>query len=179
MIMLRKTFLLFAAIFAGSVAAHAQTTAPGLLARIGDPEKAVVPRNPTLTGAWMLELRRPGQTVVTPGLVTFLAEGTCIGPTADGATSPAQGVWIRVTDSKFLQKMYIFNYDEKRVLTTISKVRITVQLSGDRLTSKGTAEAVLMDRNGNEMATIPGGSYTGVRLSAEKPADFEAFLLAR
>ena len=175
--MQRTTFLLFAATFIVVATAHAQTT-PGLLERIGVPEKAVVPRNPTLTGTWMLELRRPGQTVVTPGLVTFLAEGTCIGPTADGTTSPSQGVWVRVTDGKFLQTMYIFNYDEKRVLTNISKVRITVQLSDDGLTSRGTTEAVVMDKDGREMATIPGGTYRGVRLSAEKPADFEAFLLA-
>ncbi len=176
--MQRTIFLLFgAAAFIGGAEAQAQTT-PGLLERIGVPEKAVVPRNPTLTGTWMLELRRPGQTVVTPGLVTYLAEGTCIGPTADGNTSPSQGVWVRVTDGKFLQTMYIFNYDEKRVLTTISKVRITVQLSDDGLTSKGTTEAVVMDKDGKEMATIPGGSYRGVRLTAEKPADFEAFLLA-
>ena len=168
-----SNFLLLAAITGG--AAQAQTT-PGLLDRIGVTEKALTPRNPTLTGTWMLELRRPGQTAVTPGLVTYLAEGTCIGPTADGTTSPSQGVWVRITDGKFLQTMYIFNYDDKRVLTTISKVRITVQLSDDGQTVKGTTEAVVLDKDGREMATIPGGSYRGVRLHAEKTADFEAFL---
>ena len=126
----------------------------------------------------MLELRRPGQTVVTLALITFLAEGTAIGPTADGTTSPSQGVWIRVTDGKFLQTMYIFNYDERRVLTTISKVRITVQVSDDGLTSKGTTEVVVMSQDGRELMTIPGGSYRGVRLNAEKTGDFEAFLAA-
>ncbi len=174
--MQRMTFLLLAA-FVNIASAQAQTT-PGILDRISVPEKAIVPRNPTLTGTWMLELRRPGQTVVTLGLVTFHDEGTCIGPTADGTTSPSHGVWVRVTDGKFLQTMYIFNYDEKRVLTTISKVRITVQLSDDGLTSKGTTEAVVMNQEGNVIATIPGGSYRGVRLTAEKPADFEAFLQA-
>ena len=53
--------------------------------------------------------------------------------------------------------MYIFKYDDKRVLTTISKVRITVQLSDDGLTSKGTTEAVVMDKDGKEMVTIRGG----------------------
>ena len=167
--------LLIAVALVGS-AAYSQD--PGILSRIGVPEKAIVPRNSTLTGTWMLELRRPGQTVVTLGLITFLAEGTCIGPTADGTTSPSQGVWIRVTDGKFLQTMYIFNYDEKRVLTTINKVRITVQLSEDGLTSKGTTEVVVIDKDGREMVTIPGGSYRGVRLNAEKTADFEAFLIA-
>ena len=167
-------FLIAVAFIGG--AAYAQD--PGILSRIGVQEKAIVPRNSTLTGTWLLELRRPGQTVVTLGLVTFLAEGTCIGPTADGTTSPSQGVWIRVTDGKFLQTMYIFNYDERRVLTTISKVRITVRVSDDGLTSQGTTEAVVMDKDGRELMTIPGGSYRGVRLNAEKPADFDAFVLA-
>ena len=72
--------------------------------------------------------------------------------------------------------MYIFNYDERRVLTTISKVRITVQVSDDGQTSKGTTEAVVMSQDGRELMTIPGGSFRGVRLNAEKPADFEAFV---
>jgi len=169
--MQQSTFLLCALI--GS-AAHAQE--PGLLNRIGVPEKAVSTQNQTLTGTWLLELRRPGQAVLTPGIVTYLAEGTAIGPTADGNTSASHGVWVRVADRKFLQTMYIFNYDEKRVLTTISKVRITVQLSEDGATTKGTTEAVVLDREGREMVTIPGGSYSGVRLTAERPADFEAFL---
>ena len=53
--MQRTIFLLFgAAAFIGSAEAQAQTT-PGLLERIGVPEKAVAPRNPTLTAqalAW-------------------------------------------------------------------------------------------------------------------------------
>ena len=167
--------LLLSVAFIGG-AAYSQT--PGILDRINVPEKVITPRNPTLTGTWLLELRRPGQTVVTLGLITFLGEGTCISPTADGTTSPSQGVWIRVTDGKFLQTMYIFNYDEKRVLTTINKVRITVQLSEDGLTSKGTTEVVVIDKEGREMITIPGGTYRGVRLNAEKTADFEAFLVA-
>ena len=167
--------LLLSVAFIGG-AAYSQT--PGILDRINVPEKVIAPRNPTLTGTWLLELRRPGQTVVTLGLITFLGEGTCIGPTADGTTSPSQGVWIRVTDGKFLQTMYIFNYDEKRVLTTINKVRITVQLSEDGLTSKGTTEVVVIDKEGRAMITIPGGTYRGVRLNAEKTADFEAFLVA-
>lgn len=160
-----------------TAAAQAQNT-PSILDRIGVPEKAIVPRNSTLTGTWLLELRRPGQSVVTLGMATYLAEGTVIGPTADGNTSPSQGVWIRVTDGKFLQTIYLFNYDDKRALTTISKVRITVQVSDDGLTAKGTTEAVVLNPEGRELATIPGGSFRAVRLTAEKPADFEAFLLA-
>ena len=39
----------------------------------------------------------------------------------------------------------------------------------------GTTEVVVMNREGNVMATIPGGTYTGVRLSPEIPADFYDF----
>jgi len=167
-------FLIAVALVGG--AAYAQD--PGILSRIGVPEKAIIPRNSTLTGTWMLELRRPGQTAVTLGMATYLAEGTVIGPTADGNTSASHGVWIRVTDGKFLQTVYIFNYDERRVLATISKVRITVRVSDDGQTSQGTTEAVVMDKDGRELMTIPGGSYRGVRLNAEKPGDFEAFVAA-
>ena len=170
-----SNLLILAAVLGG--AAYPQS-APGLLERIGVPDKALTPRNPTLTGTWMLELRRPGQTLVTAGLVTYFAEGTCIGPTADGNTSPSQGVWVRITDGKFLQTMYVFTYDANRALTTISKVRVNVQLSDDGLTAKGTTEAVVLDKDGKEIATIPGGSYRAVRLTAEKPADFEAFVLS-
>lgn len=63
----------------------------------------------------MLELRRPGQTVVTLGMATYLAEGTVIGPTADGNTSASHGTWIRITDGKFLQTVYIFVSDHVKM----------------------------------------------------------------
>src|SRR5688572_26325365 len=129
------------------------------LAESSSLKKSIVPRNPTLTGTWMLELRRPGQTFVTLGMATYLAEGTVIGPTADGNTSASHGTWIRITDGKFLQTVYIFGYDEKRVLTTISKVRINVRLSDDGQTAQGTTEAVVLDKDGRELMTIPGESY--------------------
>ena len=49
------------------------------------------------------------------------------------------------------------------------------QLSQDGQTVSGTTEAVVMNRDGNVMATIPGGTYSGVRLSPEIPADFYDF----
>ena len=100
--------LLFAVAFIGG-AAYSQT--PGILDRINVPEKVIAPRNPTLSGTWMLELRRPGQTVVTLGMATYLAEGTVIGPTADRNTSASHGTWIRITDGKFVQTVYIFVSD--------------------------------------------------------------------
>jgi hypothetical protein len=50
--------------------------------------------------------------------------------------------------------VFIFNYDANRVLTTIAKVRINLQVSLDGHTSKGTAEVVVMDR---APVTLAGG----------------------
>jgi hypothetical protein len=156
----------------GAIRAEAE----GLLERINTAERAVPALNQTLSGTWMLELRPPGVPITVPAVVTYLAEGTAIGPTSDGNLSNSQGVWIRVADRKFLQTMYIFIYDEKRVLTGIQKVRISVQLSLDGRTIKGITDRILMDKDGNETATFTGGVVTGVRLMAEKTADFDAFL---
>lgn len=71
--------------------------------------------------------------------------------------------------------MFILNFNDSQVLTTITKVRINVQLSPDGQTLSGTTEAVILDREGKVMATLPGGTYSGVRLSPEKPGDFDAF----
>jgi hypothetical protein len=41
--------------------------------------------------------------------------------------------------------------------------------------SKGTQEIVLLDPTGKMLATIPGGTFTGVRLTPEIPSDFYEF----
>ena len=150
--------------------------AQGLLDRINTVDKAVPTVAQTLTGTWMLELRPPGVPITVPAIVTYLAEGTAIGPTSDGNLSNSQGVWVRVGDRKFLQTMYIFLFDEKRVLSGIQKVRISIQLSLDGRTAKGATDRVLLDKQGNETATFIGGTFTAVRLMTEKTAGFEAFL---
>jgi hypothetical protein len=71
--------------------------------------------------------------------------------------------------------MFVFNFDASRALTTIFKVRINGQVSPDGLTVKGTTELVIMDPTGKVLNTVPGGTYTGVRLSPEIPADFYDF----
>ena len=164
--------IVFATLFA--IAAQAQ----GLQETLSTPEKAVPVVHQTLEGAWMTELRRPTQPATqapTPNLVTFFANGTVQGSAADGAQTSAHGVWVRVGDRKFLQTMYVFNFNEVRVLTTIMKVRINTQLSPDGQTVKGTTEVVVMDRDGRVMATLPGGTYSGFRLKAEIPGDFYTF----
>jgi hypothetical protein len=40
-------------------------------------------------------------------------------------------------------------------------------------------EDLIMDRDGRVMATLPGGTYSGVRLKAEIPGDFYAFQTAQ
>ena len=108
-----------------------QAQSPSLLDRINAPDKIVPSISQTLTGTWMLELRPAGVPIVAPAIVTYLAEGTAVGPTSDGNHSNSQGVWVRVGDRKFIQTMFIFFFDEKRVINGMQKVRIAVSLSAD------------------------------------------------
>ncbi|HZO53235.1 MAG TPA: hypothetical protein VFB63_10980 [Bryobacteraceae bacterium] len=172
--MQRSTFLISAALIASAAQAQAQT----LLEKIRTPDKAVPVVNQTLEGVWLTELRRPGQPAeqpTLPNLVTYHPNGTVVGHSADAAQTSAHGVWVRVGDRKFLQTMFVFNFNENRVLTTITKVRVNVQLSPDGQSLRGTQEVVVMNRDGNVMATIPGGTHTGVRLTPEIPGDFYEF----
>lgn len=84
----------------------------------------------------------------TLNLITFHADGTSIASNADGTQATNHGGWIRVGDRKFLQTMYLFNFDVSRALTTVFKVRINAQLSADGQTIKGTTELVMMDPTG-------------------------------
>lgn len=170
----RSTLLIFAALTASTAQVYAQ----GLLQTITTPEKAVATVNQTLEGTWLLELRRPGQPATLPptlNLITFQPDGTAIASNGDGTQSTNHGVWVRVGDRKFLQTMFVFTFNETRVLTTITKVRINAQVSPDGQTVKGTTEVVVLAPDGRVMATIPGGTYSGVRLSPEIPADFYDF----
>src|SRR5262245_45070641 len=124
--MQRINFLISAALVAS--AAHVQ--AQGILETIRTPDKAVAVVNQTLEGVWLLELRRPGEPLTQPpvlNLVTFHPNGTVVAQSADGAQTSAHGIWVRVGDRKFLQTMYVFNFNENRVLATITKVRVNAQ----------------------------------------------------
>ncbi len=170
-----KHFTLFVLSLAGALA---QAPAPGIQAAINVPEKAVPSVNQTLEGTWLLELRRPGAPptlLPTLNVITFLPNGTAIASTGDGTQATNHGLWIRVGDRRFMGTMYTMVFNEARVFTSMTKVRINTLLSADGKTVKGTTEVAVLDRDGKVMATIPGGTYTGVRLSAEIPADFYAF----
>lgn len=172
--MKHSTLFVFAALI-GS-AAHVQ--AQGLLQAIITPEKAVGVVNQTLEGTWLSEIRPAGLPAAAPpilNVITFHSDGTVAASSSDGNQSAAQGVWVRVGDRKFLLTLFIFNYDASRALTTIVKARINIQLSLDGQTIKATNEAVIMDRTGRVMATLPGGTGTAVRLSPEIPGDFYDF----
>ncbi|MEJ1934379.1 hypothetical protein WDZ92_29635 [Nostoc sp. NIES-2111] len=141
-------------------------------------DKAVPTVHQTLQGTWLSELRRASPTGLQPpipSLLTFLADGTSLASPADGTQSAVHGMWIRVGDRKFLGTAFFFNFNESRVLTTITKLRINYQLSADGKTLTGTTEAVVMDRNGRVLATTPGSTITMVRLSPEIPGDFYEF----
>ena len=165
-------------ILVAGIASTAPVNAQSILDTIGTPDKVVAAVNQVLEGTWLQELRRPGQPATQPpvlNLGTYHPDGTVAASAADGTQGTAHGVWVRVGDRKFLQTMFVFNFDANRVLTTIFKVRINVLLSLDGQTANGTTELVIMDRDGNVMATIPGGTYSGVRLSPEMPGDFYDF----
>jgi hypothetical protein len=170
----RFTLLVFAALIGSTVPAQAQ----GLLQTIITPEKAVGVVNQSLEGTWLSEVRPAGLPPAAPpilNLVTFNPDGTMMLSASDGNQGVGHGVWVRVGDRKFLMTLFFFNYDASRVLTTIVKARVNLQLTLDGQTNKSTNEVVIMDRTGKVMATIPGGTGTAVRLSPEIPADFYDF----
>jgi len=62
-----------------------------------------------------------------------------------------------------------------RALATILKIGGNIQLASDGQTVSGTQEVVVMNRDGRTMATAPGGTFTGVRLSPEIAGDCYEF----
>src|SRR5205085_6038065 len=140
--MQRSTLLIFAALIANG--AHLQ--AQGLLQTITTLEKVVPVVNQILEGTWLLELRRPGQPAGQPPvskLIVFHPDGTVID--AGSSVGSALGLWVRVGDRKFLQTMFTLNFNESQVLTTVTKVRINVQMSQDGHTMSGTIEVVILN----------------------------------
>jgi hypothetical protein len=172
--MQRSTLLLFAALITGT--GHVQ--AQGLPQTIIAPDKAVPAVNQTLSGTWLSELQRPGPAgtlPVIPAIVSFSPDGGWISSPADGTQTATQGMWIRVGDRKFLGSGFFFVFNESRVLTTITKLRINYQISEDGKTLKGTTEAVIFSPDGLVLSTLAGASFTMVRLSPEIPGDFYDF----
>jgi hypothetical protein len=171
--MQRFTFAVLTILITSTTVAQAQS----LLDTIRTPDKAVPVVNQSLTGTWLQELLLPGQApgTGTLNLVTFQPDGTLVSIGSDGNRSPAFGLWIRVGDRKFLQTNFLFNYDQNRVLSNVTKVRANAQLSTDGQTMTMVAEIVVMDRTGKVLATTPGGTVKGIRLSLEIPADFYDF----
>jgi len=172
--MKQSTLLVLAALIGSTAPVQAQ----GLLQSIITPDKAVASVNQTADGTWLSEIRLPGLPAEAPpvlNLSTLSPNGTFIASGSDGTQGVHHGVWARVGDRKFVMTVFNFNYDANRVLTTITKIRINLQVSLDGHSSKGTSEVVVMDRNGRVLTTIPGGTVAGVRLSPEIPADFYDF----
>ena len=166
--------LILAVQLAGLASAHAQSL--GELIRT--PDKSVPAVTQTLEGTWLYELRRGGQPATQPPvllLIQFKPDGSIVASAGDGTQSSHHGIWLRVGDKKFLITTFLFSFNETRALTTIIKVRGNVQLSGDGATVRGTQEIVLMNRDGAVMTTIPGGTFTGTRLTSEVPGDFQEF----
>ena len=122
--------------------------------------------------------RSGGQPATQPPvllLIQFNGDGGITAAAADGSQTSHHGVWLRVGDRKFLITTFLFGFNESRALSGITKIRANVQLSADGQTAKGTQEVVVLDREGKAMATIPGGIFTGTRLTPEIPGDFHEF----
>ena len=172
--MKRVALLISSVLIAGTTHMQAQ----GLGEVIRTPEKAVPVVNQTLSGTWLYELRRGGQPATVPPvllLIQFDGNGKITASAAEGTQNSHHGNWLRVGDRKFLITTFAFSFNESRAFTTILKIRGNVQLSVDGQTVKGTQEVVVMDREGKVMATVPGGTFTGVRLTPEIPGDFHNF----
>jgi hypothetical protein len=170
--MRRIALFISAVLIAGT--AHIQAQGPGEMIQIPDKAVPVV----HLEGTWLYELRRGGQPAAQPPvllLIQFHSDGRITASAADGAQSSHHGEWLRVGDHRFLITTFLFSFNESRALTNIIKVRANVQLNGDGQTAKGTQEIVLLDPTAKVLATIPGGTFTGVRLALERPGDFEDF----
>lgn len=143
------------------------------------PDKAVPVVNQALSGTWMFELRRGGQPSTQPPvllIIQFNGDGGITAAAGDGSQSAHQGAWLRVGDRRFLLSTFLFNFNDARSLTGITKIRANVQLSADGQTAKGTQEVVALDSSGKTLATIPGGTFTGTRLTPEIPGDFYSFV---
>lgn len=172
--MQRIALLILAFLTAGTTRMQAQ----GLGEVLRAPEKAVPVVNQKLEGTWLYEVRRGGQPATQPPvllLIQFHSDGTITASAADGTQSSHHGEWLRVGDHKFLFTTFLFTFNESRAFTNIIKVRGNAQLSADGQTVKGTQEVVLMDRDGKVIATIPGGTFTGTRLTPEIAGDFHDF----
>lgn len=157
-----------------SLTASAQTLGD----RLRDTEKAVPVVNQTVDGTWLFELRRGGAPAEQPPvllIIQFLSNGSITAAAGDGSQSAHQGIWLRVGDRKFLITTFLFGFDANRALSGITKVRGNIQLSEDGKTMRGTQEIVALAPDGRVLATIPGGTFTGTRLSQEVPGDFQDF----
>jgi hypothetical protein len=172
---MRRIVLLVSAVL---IAATTHVQAQGLGEVIRTPDKAVPVVNQNLEGTWLYELRRGGQPATQPPvllLIQFHADGRITASASEGTQSSHHGEWLRVGDHKFLVTTFLFSFNEGRAFTNILKIRASVQLSRDGQTATGTQEVVLLDPTGRVLATIPGGTFTGVRLTPEIPGDFYDF----
>lgn len=168
----RFMFLISTGLIIGS--AGAQDLGRGLQT----PERSVPAVNQTLDGTWLYQIRRGGQPADQPPtllMIQFKADGSVAASSADGTQSSHYGIWLRVGDRKFLLTTFLFSFNETRALATIIKIRGNIQLSTDGATASGTQEVVLMNAQGAVMATIPGGTFTGTRLTSEVAGDFQEF----
>jgi len=167
-------------ICAGLSGAACYSQDPGLLGSIVTPDRAVSTTNQTLTGAWSSLGRRAGPPGMpnpppAPVFFAFHSDGTLTGGGA-ASDSALIGVWMRVADRKFLVTYFAINYNEARAIVSIAKIRMTTQMDSEGRMLQGNQEVLVVDPEGKVLFTALGGTHAMVRLTVEKPADFDAFL---
>lgn len=153
---------------------------PSLLDTIITADRALSPIHQSLTGTWAAQGRRaapPGTPIPPPAPLFFVfhSDGTLTG-SGSGADATFSGIWLRVADRKFLVTYFTFNYNDARAVVSIAKIRMTTQIDTDGRTLQGNQEVLVVDPDGKVLFTALGGTHSMVRLAAEKPADFDAFL---
>ena len=168
---------IFLALLASAAAFSQEST---LLDKITTPDRVINPFDKSLTGTWIALGRRaapPGTTIPPPAPIsfTFHSDGTVTGAGA-GNDSTLVGVWLKITERKFLINYLAFNYNPAREVVSIAKIRMTTQLDAEGRTLQGNQEVLVVDPDGKVLFTALGGSHTMTRFAIEKPADFDAFL---
>ena len=127
-------------------------------------EPGMNPAGQQLQGTWLMKLTLPGQPPA-PQLVTYNSDGSSLSSAPGGPTQ--HGVWVRIGDRSFATTIYGYRYDDKGVFAGMIKIRAALQLSDtlDRL--DGTAEADVLDPDGNVLISFGGITFTQKRIGVE------------
>lgn len=134
--------------------------------------------NNDLTGTWSGTITIPTfpKPTVLFVLTTYNAGGTAVATTSSPTDSEEHGVWVRNERLEFAATFLGFSHDGTGKVTGKFRIRVFTTLADDGKTSKGTAEADIMDLNGNVVFTIRGVTHAETRLALEEKQGEQSFL---